>query len=119
MYLGVASFVGTHLLVDSDVLSWNKNCVVGPFAFMFLAGIWWIWRSRCKETISGEALAECEVLRNISFLAKDIFQFLSHSRLVSWLRPPMDFFKLDVDGSSLGNLGQPGIGGLIRRVDGS
>ncbi|PKI54066.1 hypothetical protein CRG98_025560 [Punica granatum] len=35
-----------------------------------------------------------------------------------WIRPPEDFFKFNTDGSSRGNLGAVGAGGLLRDVDG-
>ena len=39
--------------------------------------------------------------------------------LVRWHPPPSGFFKLNTDGSSLGNLGLAGAGGLLRNSDGS
>jgi ribonuclease HI len=39
--------------------------------------------------------------------------------LVTWQRPPLEFVKLDVDGSSLGNPGRIGTGGLIRNTGGT
>ena len=33
---------------------------------------------------------------------------------VRWIRPPIDWFKLNSDGASIGNPGKAGGGGLIR-----
>ncbi|XP_042958232.1 uncharacterized protein LOC122293851 [Carya illinoinensis] len=37
-----------------------------------------------------------------------------HIRVIRWKRPPQDWMKLNSDGSSLGNLGPAGAGGVIR-----
>jgi ribonuclease HI len=38
--------------------------------------------------------------------------------LVGWIPPPSGFFKLNMDGSTLGNPGLAGAGGLLRHSDG-
>ena len=40
------------------------------------------------------------------------------ARLISWVWPPQGFIKLNVDGSSQGNPGLAGFGGLARSDDG-
>ena len=44
---------------------------------------------------------------------------LKNTSLVQWYPPPRGFFKLNMNGSALGNQGLAGAGGLIRRSDGS
>ena len=110
---------------ENDTFTWIMKGAASSFATVFLAGIWWIWRARCREILTRDPWPEWEVLRNINLMAQDISSFLMQSsvgtsqpRHVSWIRPPPNGFKLDVDGSALGNPGRAGFGGLIRNDDG-
>ena len=80
---------------------------------------WFIWRARNKEVFSDEVWLTWFINHQI-FLLYDILNRTSSFHqprqhgLVHWSPHSDLFFKLNTDGSPLGNLGPSGFGGVIR-----
>lgn len=80
---------------------------------------WFIWRARNKEVFSDEVWLTWFINHQI-FLLYDILNSTSSFHqprqhvLVQWSPHSDLFFKLNTDGSPLGNLGPSGFGGVIR-----
>ncbi|KAK7255918.1 hypothetical protein RIF29_29346 [Crotalaria pallida] len=107
-----------------DVMLWVKNGLklVGP---LFIVVMWWIWRARCGECIVNEVLSITDVVRFAIGMHDDIYRTFGLGSIktkevqwISWSLPVIDGVVLNVDGSSIGNPGPAGYGGLIRNRDG-
>lgn len=88
---------------------------------------WCIWRAYDREVIDGTTLTREEQFLYIQRLFKDYKSaFMNEDksaqskrcRLVSWNYSPIEWWKLNTDGGSLGNLGPAGAVGLIRDDNG-
>ena len=80
-----------------------------------------ILRMRTKQKIKHQNLNSetCARAAEYTFIGSDCKQRLpNHIIQVKWNRPAAGWFKLNSDGSSLGNLGHAGGGGIIRNADG-
>jgi hypothetical protein len=51
-------------------------------------------------------------------LPQQVDKLVKTSSFIGWTPPPFGFFKLNTDGSALGNLGIASVGDLIRDSDG-
>ncbi|KAK7259520.1 hypothetical protein RIF29_25129 [Crotalaria pallida] len=83
-------------------------------------------KARCVECIANEPLATMEVLRLAKGMQEDIQRVFGVSSLkakevrwISWSPPVSNGVVLNVDGSSLGNPGCAGYGGLITNKEGA
>ncbi|KAG2686113.1 hypothetical protein I3760_10G162100 [Carya illinoinensis] len=105
---------------------------------------WKIWDMRCKARYEDKYYTVEEVWQAIKYWIRNIMQLtmrvsnISNKdvdilnrldilvlpmipkkiRVVQWTRPPQDWVKLNIDGSSLGNPGMAGAGGVIRDAGG-
>ncbi|XP_042986314.1 uncharacterized protein LOC122314764 [Carya illinoinensis] len=101
---------------------------------------WRLWRRRCLARMEGSLESYDTVIKSISFwvrslgLMGDKYYNLCRfdgmilealrirlvplkertCKVVQWHKPPLGWFKLNIDGSSLGNPGSCGTGGVIR-----
>lgn len=95
-----------------------------PWNIIFTFGAWSIWLHRNKAVFRDNP----PKLNRDEVIAKAAeFAFLGvngkHARMrttiqVRWNLPPTHWFKLSSDGSSMGNLGRAGGGGIIRNAEG-
>jgi hypothetical protein len=76
-----------------------------------LISCWYIWKARNEELFSDTLWEDWKVL--------NLTNTHHEARLVSWKPPSGAAVKLNVDGSSLGNPGRSGFGGLIRDTNGN
>jgi hypothetical protein len=93
--------------------------------FIFMAVVWWIWRARKALCFAGDLLSLYSLkmrivdyallLKNGSYNLHD----LSIPQLVRWNTHDRTGMILNVDGSSIGNHGISGYGGLLRTADGA
>lgn len=92
----------------------------GTQGSLFAAACWIIWKSRNAAIFNDMEWTNWYTINQVHTLHEDILHaFVAHSptrmiKSVIWRPPPTDFCKLNVDGSSFGNPGNSGFGGLIR-----
>ena len=107
-----------------DLLDWLKFFSSGTDGIIFCVGLWHIWVMRNEFVFSGSYIPKDVVLRKIHRMfdvCLSVFGVAPPSQstiMVSWAHPPPGFVKLNIDGSSLGNPGVAGFGGLIRAEGG-
>ncbi|KAK7260572.1 hypothetical protein RIF29_26725 [Crotalaria pallida] len=82
-------------------------------------------RDRYGECMANETMTLQHIQASISILLEDMYRGFHTSVhapvsvcYVSWQHPNDNFIALNVDGSSLGNPGHAGYGGLIRNAQG-
>ncbi|XP_077232605.1 uncharacterized protein LOC143869951 [Tasmannia lanceolata] len=93
VFEGVAkSSFWIFIKIISAVISWARSLPL--FHFVLAYDLWEGWQTICKEGISKVKIIQ------------------------PWLPPPEGMIKLNFDGSSLGNPGDAGIGGLCRDSEG-
>ena len=116
-------FNGICYFFSSDVKVWLKYNATSHHSFIFLAALWNIWYSRNERVFSDSHLTHHGLIRKILHLA-DLCSsiFVSNPvrierRWVGWSMPQNNFVKLNCDGSSIGNPGRAGFGGLIWRAN--
>jgi ribonuclease HI len=104
--------------------NWVKLNAVTDHGPLFLICCWMIWKSRNEESFKNISRALWNTLSQITTLlhsTKKAFggsNKISTPRLVSWHPPPENVIKINVDGSSIGNPGPSGFGGLLRNTFG-
>lgn len=118
-------FGGNSFFQEHDVLIWLKQGATGPNDKMFIACVWWVWKARNSMCFSNEVTPFHRLLLSILNLAatfKACFsndkKDIAETRLISWLQQDREGVIINVDGSSLGNPGPAGFGGLARNPDG-
>ncbi|KAK7828809.1 putative ribonuclease h protein [Quercus suber] len=96
------------------------------WSIISLIGLWclWIRRNRVVFQKAKPSLnLKVEVLAKVTeyvFIGANIHSAPTKSTIqVKWLQPLVNWFKLNSDGSSLGNPGRVGGGGLIRDANGA
>ena len=103
-----------------DLLDWLKSFSTGPDGIVFCVGLWQIWTMRNNLVFAGSHEPKDVVVRKLNRMfdtclsAFGVAPSSQSTILVSWVHPPLGFVKLNTDGSSLGNPGVAGFGGLIR-----
>ena len=102
-------------------MDWIIQQVDSNQGHLFLSALWWIWRQRNCFAFENHYEGDVWLRRNIWRMAIDSHMAWGEDMKVTretiqilWQRPPWDFVKINVDGSSLGNPGRIGAGGLIR-----
>lgn len=121
-------FSGPSFFHQTDVHSWLKQGATGSDDTLFVAGVWWAWKFRNAKYFNEETIPFTRLLLSTVNLAQ-IFKVCFKTdnsvpnpvRQISWLDEDHEGTILNVDGSSLGNPGPAGFGGLARtqRVAGS
>jgi ribonuclease HI len=92
-----------------------------PWQTIFSFGIWNLWLLRNQFVFNPDVPFADPIANTISFASEFYYLIGSYSKvklkspiLVKWTPPPLGWFKLNTDGSSLGNPGLAGGGGVIR-----
>ena len=123
-----STFYGTNL-VDWLKLNYRTNKLLSPSSFSWRIlspfGLWALWLRRNKFLFRNAGLPrnlrDAVISRAFEFAHLGISAKFTHSQTkiqVRWYCPPMNWHKLNSDGSSLGNLRLAGGGGLIRNEKG-
>jgi hypothetical protein len=120
--------VGTQFY-SAPLVDWiNANCSVSsthdhniPWQTIFSFGIWNLWLRRNQFVFDPGASFSDPIATTISFALEFYYLIGSYSKVkirtpipVKWNPPPVGWFKLNTDGSSLGNPGLARGGGVIR-----
>ncbi|GAU22350.1 hypothetical protein TSUD_106780 [Trifolium subterraneum] len=118
-------FLDQNFFQGVDVYAWLHNGLNSPTMMLFIAGIWWIWRARNAMCLDSEMVSFWSqklrimdyalLLKNCYFSTHEI----STTKFVKWNALGGTGLILNVDGSSIGNPGISGFGGLIRNADGA
>lgn len=118
-------FGDVSLFHELNVHLWLKQGGTGSHDTLFIACVWWAWKARNARRFNNEIIPFPRLLLSITKLAatfKACFQAENSTnpptRLISWQQQGREGIILNVDGSSLGNLGLAGFGGLARDPDG-
>ena len=92
---------------------------------MFPFGVWSIWLHRNKVVFGGNNPPKLNSYEVITKAAKFAFSGVNGKNVrvkttvqVRWTSPPVQWVKLNSDGSSMGNPGHAGGGGIIRNAEG-
>ena len=108
-------------------LKYSKDQVAGqiPWEVQFAFGIWSLWTHRNKRIIKHDepnsrlAKETHNLATNFFFCAGRTGQRAATVPInVRWNKPELNWYKLNTDGSSVGNPGKAGGGGLIRNHEG-
>lgn len=109
-----------------DVIEFLKQGTLGQQTSLFLAGLWWAWRAKNAEFLGQENFPLHKLLSSVyalCFTLKGCFpDHMDGDWLDKWIKwhPSGELTTiLNADGSSLGNPGRAGCGGVIRNLDGS
>jgi ribonuclease HI len=114
---------------SASLLDWiHNNCNAYsthdhniPWQTLFSFGIWSLWLRRNQFVFKPASSFLDPVINAISY-ASEFFYLIGNcskeksriSTSIKWVPPPLGWFKLNTDGSSLGNPGMAGGGGVIR-----
>lgn len=104
----------------SDVTIWVQTNSMADYGVTFILTCWFIWRSRNEQVFNDTCWPTWLIINKIkSELDIILLTFGSHPcwnnpHEVVWLPPADGSIKVNVDGSSFGNPGQAGYGGLVR-----
>jgi hypothetical protein len=114
---------------SASLVNWiNANCSVSfthdhniPWQTIFSFGIWNLWLRRNQFVFNPGASFPDPIATTISFASEFYYLIGSYSKVkkripipVKWTPPPLGWFKLNTDGSSLGNPELAGGRGVIR-----
>jgi ribonuclease HI len=105
-----------HNCLDSSTHDHNI-----PWQTIFSFGVWNLWLRRNQFVFKPDSPFLDPVRSTISFASEFFYLIGNFSKAkhvvsvpVKWATPPLGWFKLNTDGSSLGNPGLAGGGGVIR-----
>lgn len=107
-----------------DCLEWINHYMSQSQNSLFATACWIIWKARNSEIFNDVSWSVWFSLNQITCLHMDIVKAFGTNiqtkqpRLVQWHTPPEAYIKLNVDGSSLGNPGRSGFGGILRDMNG-
>uniref|UniRef100_A0A2N9H5A8 CCHC-type domain-containing protein n=1 Tax=Fagus sylvatica TaxID=28930 RepID=A0A2N9H5A8_FAGSY len=114
---------------SASLVDWiSANCHVSsthdhnmPWQTIFSFGIWNLWLRRNNFVFNPDVPFVDPIANTISFASEFYYLIGSYSKVklkspipIKWTLPPLGWFKLNTDGSSLGNPGLAGGGGVIR-----
>jgi hypothetical protein len=92
-----------------------------PWQTLFSFGIWSLWLRRNQVVFKLDSYLLDLVVNAISYASEFFYLIGNYSKEkhmistpIKWVSPPLGCFKLNTDGSSLGNPGLAGGGGVIR-----
>lgn len=112
------------LFFDQDCYNWIISNIHGAHGVAFAIICWFIWKARNASTfedVSWEPWYMVNQIATLHGVLHDVYgknPVTKGTRQVTWSSPPPDFVKINVDGSSLGNPGRSGFGGVIRNSHG-
>lgn len=107
-----------------DCHDWNYNNTNGEQGHLFAVCCWMIWKRRNDVIFNGKNWSDWFLFNQIRTLDELVAQNFDAQKPprppkeVIWSPPAASCFKLNVDGSSLGNPWNSGFGGLIRDMYG-
>lgn len=118
-------FSENNFFQQTDLNIWLKQGASGPHDTLFIACVWWTWKARNAKVFNDDPIPFSRLMLAVLNLA-DTFNacFKPHNtasastRQISWLQRDRVGTILNVDGSSLGNPGPAGFGGLLRNSEG-
>jgi ribonuclease HI len=108
-----------------DCQLWFKRHAVRETGTGFIVAYYEILRNRNEEIFQNVRKATWESVNNIISYHSSMVHALGPTnkrhvtRQVRWNPPPEDFIKINVDGSTFGNPGNAGFGGLLRNNRGN
>lgn len=92
-----------------------------PWKFVILFAIWIIWKNGNQVVIKGKSQNLSLAIETKNRVVEYLFCASSPRsanrlvlRQIRWEKPQAGWKKLNIDGSSIGNLGLAGCGGIIR-----
>lgn len=109
---------------SDDYKLWLRHHASSDDGALFFIICWFIWRSRNEEVFSDvvwdawKMNSQIQLMLTITVKAYGNQTQHKEPPMVAWLPPHENYVKLNVDGSSLGNPGSSGYGGLIRSTTG-
>ncbi|KHN07237.1 Putative ribonuclease H protein [Glycine soja] len=119
-----------HLDHDSNFyvancVDWIVNNINSVRGILFAVTCWTIWKSRNSLIFQNKRWTTWQIINQVNILSNDVINTLQQptqprmGRNVSWDPPTFPFVKLNTDGSSIGNPGDSGYGGIIRDLAGN
>ena len=113
-------------LKANAVNAFNSNHLGIPWEVLFPMGLWLLWLRR-NAFIFRTGVVESNLVGSCVKKGVEFFAFGLGSKLapykeivqVAWKRPPVGWTTLNTDGSTVGNPGKAGCGGLLRNSEGS
>lgn len=118
-------FTDVSFYQETDVLRWLTQGATGPADISFIAGVWWAWKYRNAKYFNDENIPFPRLLLSALNLAETFKACFKKDHLppelirqITWYEREREGVILNVDGSSLGNPGPAGFGGLARNPDG-
>jgi ribonuclease HI len=120
--------LGNHFY-SASLFDWiHSNCIATsthdhniPWQTPFSFGIWSLWLRRNQFVFKLDSHFLDPLVNAISYASEFFYLIGSYSKVknristpIKWFAPPLDGFKLNTDGSSLGNPSLAGGGGVIR-----
>ncbi|XVF03450.1 hypothetical protein REPUB_Repub04eG0262600 [Reevesia pubescens] len=98
-----------------------------PWNVIFMFTLWALWIQRNNKVFRGERQPPSMICEKIRNMAVEFFACAMNSKMgaamktihISWEPPPEGGMKINTDGSSIGNPGPAGAGGLIRDYNGN
>ena len=126
--MSASLFLGLHLndWMRLNCCKMNNHATTGiRWGIIFSFGIWTLWlhrngvlfrNERAQKNLEPEVLGKAV---EFAYMRVNGNQACNRRNIqVRWLKPPLSWYKLNSDGSSLGNPGRASGGGLIRNDKG-
>ena len=122
-----------NLFFGINLLDWlrlncksQQPCALGiPWGILFPIGVWNLWLHRNRVVFKNEAPNKIYKSNIIAKAVEYAFLGVNETKkrilgtiFVKWEPPSQNWHKLNTDGSSLGNPGRAGGGGIIRNANG-
>lgn len=104
----------------ANYMDWIVNNINSVRGILFAVTCWTIWKSRNSLIFPNKRWTTWQIVNQVNILFNDVINTLQQptqpriGRNVSWDPPTFPFVKLNTDGSSIGNPGDSGYGGIIR-----
>jgi ribonuclease HI len=120
--------LGNHFY-SASLFDWiHSNCIASsthdhniPWQSLFSFGIWSLWLRRNQFVFKPDSQFLDPVVNAISYASEFFYLIGSYSKVkhmvptpIKWVVPPVGWYKLNTNGSSVGNPGLAGGGGVIR-----
>lgn len=112
--------------MEQSVSAWLRRGSESDNKSLFMSACWWIWRARNLLCMEDEHITIYQLKMEVYKLSALIHKIFTVTvpaneigRWTSWHPVESSATVLNVDGSSFGNPGISGFGGVLRRHDGS